>query len=112
MMITFLKSPNPKNSENIFCRRQRQDRVAATCRHPNRQALRALKTGADERWEPNEYFSSRQRWLVLVGQVARLKKKSAFVRVCLWQKKGYCSFSLFLKYTRIGVESIPNCSRN
>ena len=33
---------NPKNSERLFCHRH-TGWGAATCRHPNRQALRALK---------------------------------------------------------------------
>ena len=33
--------------------------VAATCRHPTRQALRALKTGVNGRYEPKEHFCSR-----------------------------------------------------
>jgi hypothetical protein len=75
---SFLRfhNPNPKNLEKIF--------ATDTHRQPggdlppgSRQALRALKTWANEQYQLNEHVFSRQSRLA----------GSAFVRVCLWQKK-------------------------
>jgi len=64
----------PEKFRKDFLPQTKAGQGGGACRHPYRQALWALKAGANKRYEPNEHFCSRLRWLVLSGQVARLKK--------------------------------------